>query len=90
MKTIKEHKNAILRYHRSYIDSYSTIFELKQYMIELGICPRCGVPRWVGGRYDYTISCYNCGLKITDNEASKIEEGHKGILSKKLKMNIKQ
>lgn len=85
MKTINEHKKVIMDYHKNCIDSFKTIFELKQHMINLRICPRCGEPNR-GGLVSYTINCYDCGLKITDNEAYLInEKNHKRILSRKLK-----
>lgn len=87
MKTIKEHRKVILDYYKSRIEEYETIFDLKKYMIEKGICPRCGkhVQKWK------KLWCFACDFILTEWEINQIlYENKKGILKRKLKMKRKK
>lgn len=67
LTTIEEHKEALITYFTDRIDDCKTLFELRQYLLEQGICPRCGI--WISS---YSSSsghrCHNCGFVISEDD----------------------
>lgn len=88
LRTRKEFIKAILDYHKIYYTDggFTSIFSLQRKMLEIGICPRCGTK----SRCYSSSTCWDCGFKITENEADKvIHDKKKYILKRRLKGKMK-
>lgn len=90
LKIRKDYLKAILDYHKRYYTDggFPTIFSLQKKMLELGICPRCGLKSRCYSSVTGHFPCWDCGFKITENELNKVlddEKPSKRILLNRLK-----
>ena len=88
MKTIKEHKKAIIKHYKSLVDKYDSLFELKVYMISLHICPNCGeyLSRWSSRTGHFP--CFKCEFNLTEDEVEKVLWDYDDRVSEKMKKSI--
>ena len=93
MKTIQDHKEALMKYYKEIVEEYDNLFDLRCYMLEKGICPRCGTSstRWSSkGGY---FPCNECGFNMTEWEINQTIDDYHGKDSRKkgyLKRRLKQ
>ncbi len=93
MKTIKEHQKAIIAYYKDIAECYDNLFDLKCYMLEKGICPRCGTKSTCYSSSTGHFPCYECGFNMTEWEINQTIDDYHGEQSRKrgyLKRRLKQ
>lgn len=83
MKTIKEHQQAIMDYYKEIVDCYDTLFDLRCFMLEKGICPRCGTASrsYSSGRGHFP--CWECDFRMTEWEINQTIDDYDGADSRK-------
>ena len=48
MKTLKEHRNKLIKAYREELEGYDNLFDLKMKMMKERVCPKCGERTRVG------------------------------------------
>ena len=81
---------ALMAYYREFYtdSSYPTLFSLKQKMLELGICPKCGTVSRCWSSSNGKFPCRTCGFNITENEVGRVTYDYDDRISDKMKKSI--
>ena len=90
MKSRKDHVKVLMNYHKQFYtdSSFPSLFSLKQKMLELGICPKCGTQSRCWSSNSGHFPCQTCGFEISEKELEKVLWDYDDRVSDKMKKSI--